>query len=90
LELTYSSSASCCLEFEASVLQSKYLHRDELAVENIIWVDEVDGLRAATSHIEGYKVVGLDCEMKSNFVKGNKPNKVATGLCVDCHFLMDS
>ncbi|KAJ6928434.1 hypothetical protein NC652_012514 [Populus alba x Populus x berolinensis] len=64
-------------ESEGSVLQSKYLHLDELAVENIIWVDEVDGLCAATSHIEGCKVVGLDCEWKPNYVKGSKPNKVS-------------
>jgi hypothetical protein len=51
-----------------------------LAVENIIWVDEVDGLCAATSHIEGCKVVGLDCEWKPNYVKGSKPNKVITDL----------
>lgn len=48
-----------------------------MAVENIIWVDEVDGLCAATSHIEGCKVVGLDCEWKPNYVKGSKPNKVS-------------
>jgi hypothetical protein len=77
-----------------------------LAVENIIWVDEVDGLCAATSHIEGCKVVGLDCEWKPSYVKGSKPNKVITdlhfekkkrisrtcicGLGVGCHYLMDS
>ncbi|KAJ6305986.1 hypothetical protein OIU78_021334 [Salix suchowensis] len=64
-------------ESEASVLESKYLRLDELAFENIIWVDEVDGLCAATSHIEECKVVGLDCEWKPNYVKGSKPNKVS-------------
>lgn len=45
-------------------------------VEDIIWVDEVEGLIDATCHIEGVKVVGVDCEWKPNYVKGSKPNKV--------------
>ncbi len=61
---------------EASLLQSRFLHLNELAVEDIIWVDEVDGLRNATCHIEECKFVGLDCEWKPNYVKGSKPNKV--------------
>lgn len=62
---------------EASLLQSRFLHLNELAVEDIIWVDEVDGLRNATCHIEECKFVGLDCEWKPNYVKGSKPNKVS-------------
>ncbi|XP_059440089.1 uncharacterized protein LOC132172583 isoform X3 [Corylus avellana] len=62
---------------EASLLQSRYLHLNELVVEDIIWVDEVDGLQNATCHIEGCKVVGFDCEWKPNYEKGSKPNKVS-------------
>jgi len=51
-----------------------------LPIENIICVDEVNGLRATTSHIEGYKIVGLDFEMKPNYVEDSKPNKVVTDL----------
>lgn len=61
---------------EASLLQNRFLHLNELAVEEIIWVDEVDGLCNATCHIEGCKVLGLDCEWKPNYEKGSKPNKV--------------
>lgn len=52
------------------------MHLDELFVEDIIWVDEYKGLLDATSHIEGCKVIGVDCEWKPNHVKGSKPNKV--------------
>ncbi|RDX91573.1 Exonuclease mut-7-like protein [Mucuna pruriens] len=62
---------------ETNNLQGRYLHLDELLVENIIWVDEVEGLLDATRHIEGFKVIGLDCEWKPNYVKGSKPNKVS-------------
>lgn len=57
-------------------MHSRYLNLDELVVEDIIWVDEVSALRNATCHIEGSKVVGLDCEWKPNYIKGSKPNKV--------------
>ncbi|KAK7277991.1 hypothetical protein RJT34_23012 [Clitoria ternatea] len=62
---------------ETSNLHGRYLHLDELLVEDIIWVDEVEGLIDATSHIECFKVVGVDCEWKPNYVKGSKPNKVS-------------
>ncbi|MBA0632311.1 hypothetical protein Godav_001076, partial [Gossypium davidsonii] len=52
-----------------------FLNLNELGVEDIIWVDELNGLGKATCHIEGSKVVGLDCEWKPNYVKGSKPNK---------------
>lgn len=61
---------------ETSNLQGHYLNLDELLVESIIWVDEVEGLLDATRHIEGFKVIGLDCEWKPNYIKGSKPNKV--------------
>ncbi|BBH06499.1 Polynucleotidyl transferase, ribonuclease H-like superfamily protein [Prunus dulcis] len=62
---------------EASLLHSRFLHLSELVVEGVFWVDEVNALHNATSHIEGCKVVGLDCEWKPNYVKGSKPNKVS-------------
>ncbi|XP_008245816.1 PREDICTED: uncharacterized protein LOC103343964 [Prunus mume] len=62
---------------EASLLHSRFLHLSELVVEGVVWVDEVNALHNATSHIEGCKVVGLDCEWKPNYVKGSKPNKVS-------------
>ncbi|XP_058077039.1 uncharacterized protein LOC131225521 isoform X2 [Magnolia sinica] len=62
---------------EASPPQTRYLHLTELVIEDIIWVDEVDGLLNATSHIERCKVVGVDCEWKPNYEKGSKPNKVS-------------
>lgn len=61
---------------ETSIQQGRYLHLDELFAEDIIWVDEVEGLLNATSHIEGFKVIGVDCEWKPNYLKGSKPNKV--------------
>ncbi|KAJ1383486.1 Ribonuclease H-like superfamily [Sesbania bispinosa] len=62
---------------ETSILQGRYLRLDELLVEDVIWVDEIEGLLDATCHIEGVKVVGVDCEWKPNYVKGSKPNKVS-------------
>lgn len=74
---------------EASVLHSRYLNLDELVVEDIIWVDEVSALRNATCHIEGSKVVGLDCEWKPNYIKGSKPNKVLiTNFSVSLLYLL--
>ena len=68
--------ALCPAVPETSNLQGHYLNLDELLVESIIWVDEVEGLLDATRHIEGFKVIGLDCEWKPNYIKGSKPNKV--------------
>ncbi|XP_061369829.1 uncharacterized protein LOC133312614 [Gastrolobium bilobum] len=62
---------------ETSIQQGRYLNLNELLVEDIIWVDEVEGLLDATSHIEDFKVVGVDCEWKPNYEKGSKPNKVS-------------
>ncbi|XP_023760293.1 uncharacterized protein LOC111908721 isoform X2 [Lactuca sativa] len=62
---------------EVSLPHIRYLHLDELAIDNIVWVDEPIGLRDATCHIEGCKVVGLDCEWKPNYEKGSKANKVS-------------
>eukprot|EP00262_Sarcandra_glabra_P005634 TRINITY_DN17375_c0_g1_i1.p1 TRINITY_DN17375_c0_g1~~TRINITY_DN17375_c0_g1_i1.p1 ORF type:complete len:290 (-),score=39.82 TRINITY_DN17375_c0_g1_i1:190-984(-) len=64
-------------EPEASPIEIRYLHLTELVLEDIVWVDEVDTLFSATSHIEGCKVVGIDCEWKPNYEKGSKPNKVS-------------
>lgn len=62
---------------EASLVHSRYLQLNELLIEDIIWVDEVNGLLNATNHIEGCKVVGLDCEWKPNYEKGSRQNKVS-------------
>ncbi|KAF7805066.1 exonuclease mut-7-like protein isoform X1 [Senna tora] len=62
---------------DKSVQHRQYLHLDELFIEDIIWVDENKGLLDATSHIEGYEVVGVDSEWKPNHVKGSSPNKVS-------------
>ncbi|KAJ9180321.1 hypothetical protein P3X46_008582 [Hevea brasiliensis] len=64
-------------ELEASLPHGRYLQLNELVVEGFVWVDEVDGLCDATCHIEGCKVVGIDCEWKPNYEKGSKPNKVS-------------
>lgn len=64
-------------ETEPGLLENRYLHLNELAIEDIIWVDDVKDLHEATSYIEGCKVVGIDCEWKPNYVKGSKPNKVS-------------
>ncbi|KAK8495910.1 hypothetical protein V6N13_031891 [Hibiscus sabdariffa] len=64
-------------EREASLLRRRFLNINELVVDDIIWVDELNGLGEATCQIEGSKVVGLDCEWKPNYVKGSKPNKVS-------------
>ncbi|KAM1749467.1 hypothetical protein ACFX12_010335 [Malus domestica] len=62
---------------KASLLENRYLHLNQLVIEGVVWVDEADALRNATSHFEGCKVVGLDCEWKPNCVKGSKPSKVS-------------
>ncbi|KAK4282732.1 hypothetical protein QN277_014076 [Acacia crassicarpa] len=62
---------------ETSLQRGRYLHLDELFIENVIWVDEAEGLLDATSHIEKCKLIGVDCEWKPNYVKGSKPNKVS-------------
>ncbi|KAJ0700273.1 putative DNA helicase [Helianthus annuus] len=64
-------------ETEASLPHIRYLHLDELAIDDIIWVDEPVGLQEATCHIEGCKVIGLDCEWKPSYEKGSKNNKVS-------------
>ncbi|KAL9261913.1 Exonuclease mut-7-like protein [Drosera capensis] len=74
----YSLEGFVSKEHEASHLKSHYLHLHELFTDDIVWVDEVDGLLNATHYIEGCKVVGLDSEWKPNYVKGSsKPNKVS-------------
>ncbi|GKV31973.1 hypothetical protein SLEP1_g40621 [Rubroshorea leprosula] len=62
---------------EAAILRSQFLSLNDLAVEDVIWVDEFESLHNVTFQIEGCKVVGLDCEWKPNFVKGSQPNKVS-------------
>ncbi|KAF6165592.1 hypothetical protein GIB67_021862 [Kingdonia uniflora] len=64
-------------ESEGSPLDTRFLNLNEFVVDDIVWVDETDGLLRATSHFEGCKVVGVDCEWKPNYVKGSSPNKVS-------------
>lgn len=54
----------------------RYLDLKNFILDDIVWVDEVNGLLAATEYIEGCKIVGIDCEWKPNYEKGSKPNKV--------------
>ncbi|KAL5996313.1 hypothetical protein ACLOJK_026389 [Asimina triloba] len=72
---------------EASPPQTHYLNITELVIEDIVWVDDVDGMLNATSHIEGCKVVGMDCEWKPNYTKGGKPNKVVLDFFVNALIL---
>ncbi|KAL3515978.1 hypothetical protein ACH5RR_022880 [Cinchona calisaya] len=62
---------------EANFKKSCYLHLDDFFIEDVVWVDEMNGLYDATCHLEESKVVGLDCEWKPNYEKGSKPNKVS-------------
>ncbi|CAH2046829.1 unnamed protein product [Thlaspi arvense] len=64
-------------EAEAGLVDKCFLQLNDLAVEDVVWVDEVNGLREATSFLKGCKVIGLDCEWKPNYTKGSKPNKVS-------------
>lgn len=56
---------------------SDYLDLKKLVLEEIVWVDEINGLLNATSYIEACKIIGVDCEWKPNFEKGCRPNKVS-------------
>ncbi|XP_010259382.1 PREDICTED: uncharacterized protein LOC104598841 [Nelumbo nucifera] len=73
----YSLQSPMKKDLETISVQTHYLHLNELTLEDVIWVDEIDGLLNATSHIEECKVVGIDCEWKPNYEKGSKPNKVS-------------
>ncbi|CAH9145054.1 unnamed protein product [Cuscuta epithymum] len=64
-------------ELEACAEQSKYLELKDMSIEEVLWVDDINGLHDATCHLEECKVVGLDCEWKPNYVKGSLPNKVS-------------
>lgn len=64
-------------ELEVDAFPSCHLQLHELFIEDVIWVDEVHGLRNATCYFEECKVVGVDCEWKPNYEKGSSPNKVS-------------
>ncbi|KAG8363874.1 hypothetical protein BUALT_Bualt19G0067900 [Buddleja alternifolia] len=64
-------------EPEENTLHNRYLHLDELFIEDVIWVDEVNILHDAICYFEECKVVGVDCEWKPNYEKGSRPNKVS-------------
>ncbi|KAF6995515.1 hypothetical protein CFC21_012002 [Triticum aestivum] len=60
---------------EEVMCQSDYLELKKLILEEIVWVDEINGLLSATSYIEACKIIGVDCEWKPNYEKGSRPNK---------------
>ncbi|KAH7676510.1 DNA helicase protein [Dioscorea alata] len=62
---------------DATACEAHFLDSEKLVLDEIIWIDELDGLLSATNHIEGSKLVGIDCEWKPNYEKGSKPNKVS-------------
>ncbi|KAF6989815.1 hypothetical protein CFC21_007104 [Triticum aestivum] len=62
---------------EEVMCQSDYLELKKLILEEIVWVDEINGLLSATTYIEACKIIGVDCEWKPNYEKGSRPNKVA-------------
>ncbi|XP_023643052.1 uncharacterized protein LOC17894592 [Capsella rubella] len=64
-------------EAEVSFLEKSFLRLNDLAVEDVVWVDDVNELRKATSFLEGCRVVGIDCEWKPIYIKGCKPSKVS-------------
>lgn len=57
-----------------------YLHLKKLIRDDIIWVDNIDGLLTATIYIEGCEIIGIDCEWKPNYERGSRPNKVTSRL----------
>lgn len=65
---------------EEVMCQSDYLELKKLILEEIVWVDEINGLLSATSYIEACKIIGVDCEWKPNYEKGSRPNKVSDAL----------
>lgn len=73
----------CCSEAEVDFVNKCFLQLNDLAVEEVVWVDDVNGLREATSFLEGCKFVGLDCEWKPNYMNGSKPNKVKNKLLLE-------
>lgn len=59
-------------ELQASLPKKSFFDLNELALDGIKWVDDVSGLRDATCHIEGCKVIGIDCEWKPVYEKGKQ------------------
>ncbi|GLJ10134.1 hypothetical protein SUGI_0122780 [Cryptomeria japonica] len=61
---------------------SHYLQLSDVvdSEENVIcWVDTIEGLMDATSYFSSaeIEVVGIDCEWKPNYVRGQDPNQVS-------------
>ncbi|XP_008795524.1 uncharacterized protein LOC103711235 [Phoenix dactylifera] len=54
-----------------------YLDLKKLNMDDIIWVDNIDGLLTARNYIEECKIVGIDCEWKPNYERGSRPNRVS-------------
>lgn len=68
---------ACCAVSKEIYSEADYLDLNKLVLDDIIWVDDINGLLAATDYIEGCKIVGVDCEWKPNYEKGSKPNKAS-------------
>lgn len=62
---------------DESSRRSRFLDLNSLILDDIVWVDDIDGLLTSSNYIEGCKVIGLDCEWKPNYEKGSQPNKVS-------------
>ncbi|GAA0171691.1 hypothetical protein LIER_25666 [Lithospermum erythrorhizon] len=57
---------------ETNPIKSNFLHPRDFSVEEIVFVDETNGLHEATCNIENSKIIGFDCEWKANYIKGQK------------------
>lgn len=57
--------------------QGHYLELKDFCIEEVVWVDNENGLCDATCHIQKCKVVGLDSEWTRNSEKGRSQTKVS-------------
>lgn len=57
-----------------------FLQYAELVPEGILWVENVEDMEQATNYIEECKFIGIDCEWKPNYKKGDKSNKVLPSI----------
>lgn len=86
IKKTHLVSLFCwCAELQASLPKKSFFDLNELALDGIKWVDDVSGLRDATCHIEGCKVIGIDCEWKPVYEKGKQPK--VHFILVNCQYL---
>ena len=84
---THLTSMFCCAaELQVSLPKTRFFDLNELALDGIKWVDDVSGLRDATCHIEGCKVIGIDCEWKPVYEKGKKPK--VHHILIKCQYII--